>query len=72
MHLELICESPKGLNYGAITEKHTQLLEQNIMAKPEFWLWSHKRWKRDLPENLEEIMTQHRAAFEQKYTAKTP
>jgi len=72
MHLEMICESPKGMKYGEITEKHTQLLEQNIMAKPEFWLWSHKRWKRELPENVEEIMAQHRATFEQKYTAGTP
>jgi KDO2-lipid IV(A) lauroyltransferase len=67
MHLELICESPKGLPYGAITEKHTQLLEAQIKEQPEFWLWSHKRWKRTIPENLEEVMAQHKAKFDKKY-----
>ncbi len=28
-----------------ITEKCTALLEQQINCRPEFWLWSHKRWK---------------------------
>lgn len=28
-----------------ITEKYMQLLQKTIVAKPEYWLWSHKRWK---------------------------
>lgn len=28
-----------------ITEKFTRLLEKTIQANPEFWLWSHRRWK---------------------------
>jgi KDO2-lipid IV(A) lauroyltransferase len=28
-----------------ITEKHTRLLEQIIRDKPEYWLWTHRRWK---------------------------
>jgi len=28
-----------------ITDKCTRLLEQQIIENPEFWLWSHKRWK---------------------------
>jgi Kdo2-lipid IVA lauroyltransferase/acyltransferase len=28
-----------------ITDKCTSLLEQQIINQPEFWLWSHKRWK---------------------------
>lgn len=31
--------------YGEITERVTQLLEKDILKYPEFWLWSHKRWK---------------------------
>lgn len=31
--------------YGEITEKVTRLLEQDILAQPELWLWSHRRWK---------------------------
>lgn len=36
---------PAETAYGEITEKVTKLLEKDIIAQPEFWLWSHKRWK---------------------------
>jgi Kdo2-lipid IVA lauroyltransferase/acyltransferase len=42
---QLVEENPATAHYGAITEKHTQLLEQQIIAQPEFWLWTHNRWK---------------------------
>ena len=35
-----------------ITEKHTNLLEKQIISKPEFWLWTHKRWKRKKPNDF--------------------
>lgn len=38
-------ENPVETAYGEITEKVTRILEKDIIAKPEFWLWSHKRWK---------------------------
>lgn len=28
-----------------ITEKYMQLLEKTIETQPEYWLWSHRRWK---------------------------
>lgn len=28
-----------------ITDKYMQLLEQTIETVPQYWLWSHKRWK---------------------------
>ena len=28
-----------------ITEKCARLLEKQIIAQPEYWLWSHRRWK---------------------------
>jgi Kdo2-lipid IVA lauroyltransferase/acyltransferase len=28
-----------------ITEKYTQLLQKTIETQPEYWLWSHRRWK---------------------------
>ena len=28
-----------------ITNKHVQLLEETIRRNPQFWLWSHRRWK---------------------------
>lgn len=32
-------------NEGSITETHTHKLEADIIAQPETWLWTHKRWK---------------------------
>ena len=43
---------PKNYSYGEITEKHTRLLEAIIIENPQYWLWSHKRWKRKKPLNL--------------------
>ncbi len=28
-----------------ITIKHMKILEEMINQQPEFWLWSHRRWK---------------------------
>ncbi len=28
-----------------ITESHLRYLEKRIIEKPEYWLWSHRRWK---------------------------
>ena len=28
-----------------ITEKHVRLLEETILRNPQYWLWSHRRWK---------------------------
>jgi len=38
-------QQPKDTCEYEITEAHTKMLEQYIQAKPELWLWSHKRWK---------------------------
>ena len=42
-------DEPLQTKQGEITEKITRLLEKDIVDKPEFWLWSHKRWKHKLP-----------------------
>lgn len=41
-----VFDQPRNTADGEITEKVTRMLEQVIIAKPEFWLWSHRRWKR--------------------------
>jgi len=43
--LKLLSENPKETSEGEITEKHTRMLEQEIIKQPEIWLWSHRRWK---------------------------
>lgn len=44
-----ICEDPKNTSAEEITERHTRELEKMIMEDPEYWLWSHKRWKHKRP-----------------------
>lgn len=50
--LKLICDNPEATGYGQITEQNTKMLEKDIVANPEFWLWTHRRWKhkRNKPE----------------------
>lgn len=45
---ELICEDPSTMETYAITEAHVRILEKQITEKPEFWLWSHRRWKHSI------------------------
>ena len=40
-----ICLHPQESGKFEITEKYIRLLEQEIMAEPAYWLWSHRRWK---------------------------
>ena len=41
----LISENPKELKNYEITDKYIQLSEQLIKEQPEYYLWSHKRFK---------------------------
>ena len=45
----VICENPKDTTPGEITKKHVKMLEDVIKEQPEYWLWSHRRWKRAKP-----------------------
>ena len=45
----LLSENPKDEHPGAITEMHTKALEQEILREPAYWLWTHKRWKKEKP-----------------------
>jgi Kdo2-lipid IVA lauroyltransferase/acyltransferase len=40
-----LTENPKETRPFEITEMHTRELERQIREKPDYWLWSHKRWK---------------------------
>ncbi len=46
---ELLFENTVGLPEHAITEAHVKRLGEIIREKPEFWVWSHKRWKHKKP-----------------------
>lgn len=42
----LITKNPQELGEYEITRRFFQMLEQTIRRQPEFYLWSHNRWKR--------------------------
>ena len=46
LRLESITENAKVEPENMIVEKFVRLLENDIINKPEYWLWSHRRWKR--------------------------
>lgn len=48
----LITKDAKNTADFEITEKYTRLLEKSIIDHPEYWLWSHNRWKRTYEEWL--------------------
>ena len=44
--IKLITREPQSLPEYEITTRYFQMLEASIRRRPEFWLWSHNRWKR--------------------------
>lgn len=67
MDLKLITDEPRSMKWGEITEIHAKELENIINEKPEFWVWSHKRWKRDIPSDLEELKLLQKTKFNEKF-----
>jgi KDO2-lipid IV(A) lauroyltransferase len=50
LNIELLFEHTAGLPEYLITDTHVKRLEEIIREKPEYWLWSHRRWKHKKPE----------------------
>jgi KDO2-lipid IV(A) lauroyltransferase len=67
IEFQVLTDDPKSLPYGVLTEKHVQLLEESIIEQPCNWLWSHKRWKRSIPEDLNLLKIEQKSKFEKKY-----
>jgi Kdo2-lipid IVA lauroyltransferase/acyltransferase len=44
-----ITTNPKEVSEGFILDKHSEYLEMVIREHPQYWLWSHKRWKHKRP-----------------------
>ena len=43
---QLITQKPKEESYGEFIKKFAFLLESDIKNQPEYWLWTHNRWKK--------------------------
>ena len=42
---QTLTESPKDFDDYEITDQFTKLVEKQIYEAPEYYLWTHKRWK---------------------------
>ncbi|HBC78144.1 MAG TPA: hypothetical protein DEO60_14905 [Bacteroidales bacterium] len=43
--IDLLFETAKDLPEYMVTNTHVKRLEKLIREKPEYWLWTHRRWK---------------------------
>lgn len=43
--LELLSDNPKEVPNFELTDQYLKLLEKQIYEAPEYYLWTHKRWK---------------------------
>ena len=41
----MLCERPSEVPQYTIVESYVRRLEEQIKQRPEYWLWSHRRWK---------------------------
>jgi KDO2-lipid IV(A) lauroyltransferase len=67
IELTLITKTPQIEPYGFITQNYINLLEQDIIKQPSFWLWSHKRWKMNVPKHLDDLKEKHQQRFLEKF-----
>ncbi len=45
----LLAENPKNLPQDEVLKRYIAKIEEDIREQPEFYLWSHKRWKHKKP-----------------------
>ena len=45
VRFSLLVDNPDSMPEGEITRRYARHLERQIVEHPEFWLWSHRRWK---------------------------
>jgi len=64
-----IAENAAETEEYEITDSHVRLLEEDIKSNPEYWLWSHRRWKLTKKRMLEE--SQNRFRFEGQFKRKS-
>jgi KDO2-lipid IV(A) lauroyltransferase len=48
--IDILFEHTGGLSEHVITEAHVKRLEEIIREKPQYWIWSHRRWKYKIEE----------------------
>ena len=51
-----ITDTPRETERGFITESFARQVEREIINDPASWLWSHRRWKREVPGEVAELL----------------
>ncbi|MDF1673337.1 MAG: lipid A biosynthesis acyltransferase [Vicingaceae bacterium] len=41
----LVTDAPNTMEFGEIIKTANQFLEEDIKKEPQYWLWTHRRWK---------------------------
>lgn len=67
IELREITTNPSAEPYGKITSDYIRFLEEDIKNKPSAWLWSHKRWKKQIPDDLGTLQSNHEARFLKRF-----
>lgn len=49
---ELLMEDPENYSEAGIMKAYIQKMEETIREQPEYYLWSHKRWKHKRPTDV--------------------
>ncbi|MEM7573902.1 MAG: hypothetical protein AAF433_13430 [Bacteroidota bacterium] len=52
--LRELFKEPMKTAPGEITETYVRTLEQELLERPSSWLWTHRRWKRGVPDSVQE------------------
>lgn len=55
----ILADDVSKLDEYEITKIHTAYLENKIRTKPEYWLWSHRRWKHQATDELKKKFIYH-------------
>ncbi len=48
---KIIWDGEEELKEFELTQRYAKCLEAEIIHKPEYWMWSHRRWKHKYPES---------------------
>ena len=67
VEFRLVEENVKTLNKGHILDKCLGELEEEILNAPSDWLWSHKRWKKEIPNDINAIKDEHKTHFNTRF-----
>ncbi len=62
-----ITDTPRETERGFITEAFARQVEREIINDPASWLWSHRRWKREVPGGVAELL-EHEAYLPAQHT----